>query len=195
MSGPRFRKWVLDTFAPVIRNLDFLDREREGTLTAHQIMRIAELVKPGDVLLSRTLGELTNYFIPGFYSHAAIMVQNQQIVEAVGDGVRQIPLGKFLMDKDFVGVFRYRFGAPARNVWAARVAETYVGHAKYDFEFEIGDDEFYCSELVWHAYKETYPNLKFTKREVFGVKTVLPDDFTCVRYWDNTISCIGRGPV
>lgn len=151
---------------------------------------IKETAQPGDVLLSRINGELTNYFIPGFYGHAAIVCAKGKIVESIGKGVRETSIGTFLSDKDYIGIFRGNFGEPLSREKAGIRSRSYVGRS-YDYGFKIGKEEFYCSELVWQAYKDTHPDMVFCKREIFGVKTVLPDDFTCVRYWDNIQSIIG----
>jgi uncharacterized protein YycO len=186
------RKWILKAFNPVVRNLGGLSPSRQGTLTANQKTRIEEVCQPGDVILTRSKWEFTNCVIPGFYSHAALVFDHNGVIEAVGKGVRKTSWHYFLHSKDFIGVFRYRF--PGNPDAVAERANIFIGK-KYDNYFEIGNDSFYCSEMAWQAYADVHKNFKFIKREIFGVKTVLPDDFTCVRYWDNIISCIGKGPV
>ena len=36
---------------------------------------------------------------------------------------------------------------------------------------------FFCSEICFYSWVESYPNCSFTKRQTFGVDTVMPIDF------------------
>lgn len=185
----RFRKWVLKTFRPIIGMLGRITTSSGGSISDSQVDTLYQMTQVGDVILSRVDGEILNWFIPGFYSHAAIVCEDGRLVEAVGKGVREVFLSKFLSNKDHIGVYRSNQGK--NRIQAGMHSRDYLGRS-YDYGFQIGDEDFYCSELVWQAYRDTHPDMEFCKRDIFGVKTILPDDFTCVEYWDNVQSIIGN---
>lgn len=70
----------------------------------------AEALQPGDILLSAANG-LTSAGIRLItlspVSHAALYVGEQQVVEAVGKGVRSRAIGEILDEEDVVAVFRH----------------------------------------------------------------------------------------
>ena len=46
-----------------------------------------DLLKPGMILITKTRGELSNLFIPGSFTHAAIYIGSDYVCEAIGKGV------------------------------------------------------------------------------------------------------------
>ena len=86
------------------------------------------------------------------YSHCGIVSMEDDsafVIEAVGP-VRKIPLEKWIENGEgLYSVLRLKEG---RNVDdAIRAAEKYLG-LPYDHMYLWGDDEFYCSELVYKAF-------------------------------------------
>lgn len=137
---------------------------------------IADFICDGDVLLSRKMWALSNVGIPGFYKHATIYLGGY-IYEAVGEGVRRVPLAKWLYTHDFVCVMRSTFCLPEVSQMAAVHASKQVG-LPYDYQFEPGVKAFYCSELVYWAYQVANNNQSpFVLRKTFGVDTIQPQDF------------------
>jgi hypothetical protein len=86
------------------------------------------------------------------YSHCGLVsVENESafVIEAVGP-VRKIPLEKWIENGGGrYSVFRLREGSNTDDVIST--AEEYLG-LPYDRRYLWGDDEFYCSELVFKAY-------------------------------------------
>lgn len=86
------------------------------------------------------------------YSHCGLVsVENDSafVIEAVGP-VRKIPLEKWIEN----GGGRYtafRLKKGSNTDAAISMAEEYLG-LPYDHRYLWGDDEFYCSELVFKAY-------------------------------------------
>jgi len=119
-------------------------------ITAKDFEACLELMQPGDILLTRTRGELTNLFIPGEWPHAAIVVSDGLIVEAVERGVVSTKPFDFFRKRDFVKLIRPEVGEIGRKT-AALKASLLVGRS-YDYNFHSENEEYYCSELVNTVY-------------------------------------------
>jgi uncharacterized protein YycO len=87
------------------------------------------------------------------YSHCGIVKQKGDgfvVIEAVGP-VREIDLESWIADGDgHFSAFRLKENAELGK--AITVAEHFLG-LPYDHVYAWGDDEFYCSELVYKAYR------------------------------------------
>lgn len=141
------------------------------------VVKLKKIVKPGDVILVRTSGELTNWFIPGPYKHAAMYFGDDFVVESTGAGVHSTSLYDFIMTKDYVSVFTPRFCSDQEAEEAANWAWMQRGRP-YDYEFRSNNESFYCFELTYAAYNEVLKqNNPWKLRETFGEPTVVADDF------------------
>ena len=135
---------------------------------------------PGDVLLGRTFGELTNLFIPGKYKHAALFAcgvsDYPYAIEAIGTGVQKSDLIDFMLKRDIVGIYRMKGIDYKQSVDIVELAKKYIGFP-YDYEFRSDNKAFYCSEFVYSCYKETIgERFKFEMWKRFGSMTVMPSD-------------------
>lgn len=159
-------KWIAKKHSPFSRKL----------ITEEHVEDFKKVYCPGLVLISSTYGELANWFIPGEFSHAAILggsFLKSYVLEAKTSGVCYSRLYDFMMTKDRVIALRPLFCNLDEMKLAANEAEKQVG-LPYDFYFSQGTDAFYCSELVGYGYRKFG---KWTKRETMGVETIVPDDF------------------
>jgi hypothetical protein len=145
-------------------------------IRAHHIESMEFIIESGDVVLSFSHGELSNYFIEGDYKHSAIC-SGGKIIEAVGPGVRVVEVEDFCASKDRICILRPLFCSSAEAKSAGSIAASMVGKP-YDFLFEPGNKSFYCAELIQYAYQTAMGQLSpFIPREIMGVQTVLPNDF------------------
>jgi len=148
----------------------------EPLVTYNEVLKALSLAKPGDCILTRENYRLTNIFIPGYWSHAAMYVGDSSIVEAIGSGVRIVNAVEMLLKKDEFVILRPSFLSLGQAELAAIEAKTYIG-APYDYFFDV-NKALYCSELVYQCYKEAYgykPPLKRSK--TFGVYNINPNHF------------------
>jgi len=87
------------------------------------------------------------------YSHCGIVSMKDNgafVIEAVGP-VRKIPLEEWIENGEgLYSILRLKEGRNVDDV--IRAAEKYLG-LPYDRRYLWGDDEFYCSELVYKAYR------------------------------------------
>jgi len=130
------------------------------------------------VILSTTYGELSNMFIPGFWSHVGIVsTDGLSVVEAMSVGVVKSDLIDFMLKKDVVCLLYPEFTDVSEMFQAAIEAEAQIGKP-YDFGMIQSDVKaFYCSELVYHCYDKAVMDSPFTLRKTLGRVTVVPQDF------------------
>jgi len=165
-----FNRWMGKQHMPFTRK----------KMTAHDYHSLLEIARSGDVILTQVSGEMTNLFIPGHWTHAAIFCQQvgrpPYVIEAVGKGVVKKDLIGFLMKKDSAVLVRPSYVTQGHQLQAARLALKQVGKP-YDYEFRSSSQAFYCAELVWYVYDQVSsgPSM-FVMRETLGEKTVLPQD-------------------
>lgn len=122
---------------------------------AHEIHGVA---RDGDWLLTRSyyaLGDAIAKLTPGLdLSHASVYdATRDTVIEAVGDGVREIPLAELIARNHYVVVVRPAKMTAAEQRAALDRARTQLG-AAFDKTGLFGFDDpsaFYCSELVWWA--------------------------------------------
>jgi uncharacterized protein YycO len=159
-------KWIAKRHSPFSRKL----------ITEEHVEDFKKIYCPGLVLISSTYGELANWFIPGQFSHAAILGSSyikSDIIEARTTGVCYTKLYNFFMTKDRVVALRPLFCDLAGMKIAAIDAENAIG-MPYDYYFSPSNDAFYCSELIGYAYSRFGV---WTKRMTMGIETIVPDDF------------------
>lgn len=134
-------------------------------------------LKTGDVISTRTRGELSNLFIPGFWGHVGIYDGNGKVIEATTHGVVETNLAWFLFGKDYCAVSRPNFLTEDQKWLAVDYCKRQLGKP-YDFSFNTsGIDKFYCSEIIYHAYKFVLGQSPFKLKVILGQKTIAPSDF------------------
>jgi hypothetical protein len=142
-------------------------------------------LKPGMVLLSYIAGHMTNLFIKGPVKHAAIVRDDEIIIEAVGKGVTIDTLENFFATKDLVVALRPTNLSDDEmreaSIYAFDIAKRPADHRRYDYFFDDGDGAFYCAELVVYAWNKVLKRLgrkpQFVNRKIMGAVTTLPTDF------------------
>lgn len=122
-------------------------------LWAHEIHQVA---RDGDWILTRSYVAIADVIVLGTrgedLSHASIYdASRDTVIEAVGSGVREIPLAALLERNHYAIVVR-----PGRMTAAAQAAALARARAQvgtpFDYAGMIGfddPDKFYCSELVY----------------------------------------------
>jgi hypothetical protein len=152
----RILLWAMRLFIPISKLMSHLGKP-EPRRTYLDYERIQKFIKPGDVLLSREDYRLSNLFIPGFWSHAAIYT-GYYVLEAVPPEVRKTHLAEFIISADSICILR-----PKAPINFVDFSFLYEG-LEYDWIFN-DDDSWYCSELVINflekcGYKEQTVILK-----------------------------------
>lgn len=138
------------------------------------------LARHGDIVVSRTRGELSNLLISGFWKHAGLVIElggRKFVIEAVNPLVRMVPLDWWMLHHDYAQILRPCFLTPQQTEAWPMLTIPLIGR-KYDYMFEPGNKAYYCAEIITWAIMKVYgENCPWTHRETLGVDTTLPQDF------------------
>ena len=126
---------------------------------------IRPLLTPGMLILTHKDFKLTNLFINGYWTHAAMVTSADTVVEAISKGVVTKSLETFLTTVDDFLILRPRFCSPESMRSASEQAKGFVGYP-YNFTFQPDKDSVYCSELVFRAYAGTPEWKRLTRTSV-----------------------------
>jgi len=182
----KFRRWLLETIHPISNFITYFHFPwYKKKLSSKNYRECLALLEPGDVILTQSQGELANLFIPGFFSHACLYAGDGYVIEAVGKGVIKTDLIDVLLHRNDAMVRRPTFATEEQKKQAVAWAFSKLG-AQYDLFFNPNNQAFYCSELVWLAYREAVgPEVPFALRTSLGLSTIMPDDIALAdKYWE-----------
>lgn len=120
------------------------------------------------------------------FSHCGIVVEKEGklwVVEAYG-AVQEVLLDSFLQrNVDSEGKPKVLIGRPKDKELAKQSAElvsSYLGKG-YDDAFTLGDDKYYCSELVYECFKKANDDKEYFPLNVMTFKT--PGTDSIMPFW------------
>lgn len=135
-------------------------------------------IKPGDIILRTYVHTLISKIIPGFYSHAGICIDKNNIIHAVGTGVEYISPFDFAKCDGLI-VIRPNVDKISTEK-AINYAKKQIGKG-YDFWLNFNSEDTYsCTELVYWCYKdviETKPILITKLFDLINHYVIEPDQF------------------
>ena len=138
------------------------DTTADAAVTAMWTHEIANVARDGDWLLTRSYAAVGDVIAVGTLgedlSHASIYdAKSGTVIEAIGSGVREIPLAQLVGRNHYIIVVRPSHMTAEEQTQAVERARTKVG-AKFDYAGMFGfnaDDKWFCSELVaWASQTE-----------------------------------------
>jgi hypothetical protein len=161
------------------------------------------ILKPGDVLITRKEHALTNYFLPGYWPHAALYLGNEQQLTALGIETHKnvAPRWRRLLGLDKKEPHRVLeamkdgvrlrslaspFASDALTVLRPQLNEADVAEAlcrgmfhdgkAYDFDFDFTRaDRLVCTEVVYRSY-ENVGGVQFELTPRAGRLTLAAED-------------------
>ncbi len=156
-------------------------------MKGEDVREVLNTIKPGDVLLRGYLRYIDGYFIPGTFSHAGMYVGENKVIHSMAEGIFKEDVINFCRC-DMIAIMRVRGITDVEINQACIKAKVLIG-TKYDFEFESGDDELYCTEAVVKFLEHLDLEIEKTTTSIlFGLisKTYYqPDTF----YYSDNFTC------
>lgn len=134
------------------------DKQVDQAVTAMWTDDIGKVARDGDWILTRSyyvVGDAISTLAPGeALSHASIYdAKTGTVIEAVSEGIREIPLSQLVARNHYVIVVRPSNMTAADQSEALARARSKLG-GKFDVTGMFGidhEDRYYCSELVYWA--------------------------------------------
>ena len=120
---------------------------------------IKKQLQPGMVILTHRNYECSSLFIPGYWTHAAMVVTSGQIVDATRKGVCVHSLESFLSTVDDFIVLKPNFCCQKLMEYVGSLVSDLVG-CPFSFDFQNSNKTFYCSGLVCYVYISSIYNQK-----------------------------------
>lgn len=160
----------------------FIINAPDYKLKGEHYRQVIKIIKPGDILLSRSEKYVDKWLIPGYLNHAGFFFggHKERVIHAISDGVIVEDIINF-MRTDVLVVLRPHEDHIEK---AVALAKSMVNQ-EYDFLFNFNDkNRLSCTELIFCCYPKL---IKTIKR--FGKPTVVADDICCNRnftiIWDS----------
>lgn len=124
-------------------------------LSGADYREVAQLARPGDLILTRTAHRPTNLLIPGKWGHVQILhgYPLGTTTEATWPVVRISSLVDVWTRASEVMLIRPKWATARQAAAAAGHAQKYLG-LPYDTMFEMSERAFYCSELAMRVYAD-----------------------------------------
>ncbi len=139
--------------------------------------QLLAMLRPGDVLVTRKENAFTNYFLPGYWPHAAFYIGDERVIESLKDGVRERTMDS-PMRNDAMAVIRPQMHSESIAEAISR-ARTLLGKP-YDFDFDFTrGDRVVCTEVVYRSY-EGLGGMEFRLSRRAGRETLSAEDLLCL---------------
>ena len=170
-----------------------------------ELKRIKDILRPGDLLIEKTNGAITDKLIPGHFSHVALYLGNtkqlklwlssdqpvlesplfkkyssrlesgEDVVEVLRSGVTLIDIQDWRISD--LAILRANEYSEGNLADALLQSLSYVD-GDYDFAFDVNTRSIVmCSELPYQAFKE----INFRVAKSWGRWTLSPDDIAVLR--------------
>lgn len=138
-------------------------------IKGHHQRQIINILKPGDVLLRRYDNYISGLMIPGYFTHAALYVGDNQVIHLLGDGICKEDILTFMRCDD-IKVLRFKNQSVIDKA-IEKAYEQLDKKTEYDYDFDTNSpDRLYCTEFVDFCFD--YPVKPFIKHSY-----IIPDDF------------------
>lgn len=143
-----------------------------------QVIEATKRVSVGDIVLTRQRWSLANWFIPGFWTHAAVVIGKNLyneflVLEATTHKSHIVELDGVIRSKDYFAIYSPH-RKPSPMTVAIKAKE--LDGIDYDFFFAQGNSYQYCSEIVVTLYG-FLGKYEFKTETILGEEYLDPDTF------------------
>lgn len=140
------------------------------------VNKLMEILEDGDIILTRTEGEMTTLTIPGFWKHTIVYTGGGMVVEAVTPKVRETYLNDVIMKTDYYCVMRMKDLSKTEKEIFIEKARSYIGRY-YDLNIDLfNEDQIFCSEIVFHGARKVKGVSFLEPRYRMGFPAFTPQD-------------------
>jgi hypothetical protein len=155
---------------------------------------IKKQLQPGMIILTHRNYECSSLFIPGYWTHAAMVATSDHIIDATRKGVCLNTIESFFSTVDDFIVLKPSFCCPKMMTNAGYLATNLVGYP-FSFDFRNSNKVFYCSGLVCWVYAQTLSeqntiNLPILFQNYLTGYIIKPMDFAFHRNLWQVIECL-----
>lgn len=123
-------------------------------------------LSPGTIVLTHKKFELTNIFIGGYWTHAALVSSNGTVIEAIYKGVVENDIKQFFNTVDDYILLKPALRNKLTGVQVVDNAKKYLG-MPYNFSFIPNDKEITCVELITRSLEIPLTHLQETEGSGF----------------------------
>lgn len=153
---------------------------RSNLLTEQDLKKAKSVLKKGDVILVGGLKRLSSLAIRGQVTHAILYTGWNCAIHSIADGVVTIHLHDLLCEYDTMVVLRHKKANRSKIKKAISYAFDKIGKP-YNFEFNLKKDRFYCTELVYHAFKSAGLEIEIkNKNKIIRPVDLIGKDFKLI---------------
>jgi uncharacterized protein YycO len=115
---------------------------------AEQILKMMDLIVPGDVICRKYVYYLDSILIPGEFSHSGIVIDSTKMVHSIAEGVQYINPIDFIKDTDGFIICRPDYKTKEDTILSLNRAIWHINnHTQYDFTFN-DPSKYYCHEFT-----------------------------------------------
>ena len=180
-----WHNYILNLATPLVKylgkvHLPFTVKKIDGEFYFKYLKKL----KPGDVILSTTKGQLSNLYNPTKFKHCAMYLGEidgiPYVIEATAKGVIKTDLVTHFLTKDEIKILRPVFLNAIDHKFINENAYQIFQGTAYDYMFTKGNNSYYCYELAVCILETVsniiiYPKDSFFRKPYYGPKTFLND--------------------
>ncbi len=181
----------------------FVRFDHTPTLRTDVAAELKNHLQPGDVLITRKEFAVTNYFLPGYWPHAALYLGSSDHLRALGiadhqnvrsrwqrilecDKSENLRVLEAMKDGVHIRSLQSSFGVDAITVLRPQIDQRSVAEAlsrglfhegkPYDFDFDFNrSDRLVCTEVIYRSY-EKVEGIEFELTKRAGRWTLAAED-------------------
>jgi len=180
--------WFCLPFAKLVNRINWR-LGRPYDCKSKEIESIKNLLQPGMIILTHKNYECSSLFIPGHWTHAAMVHSSGYIIDATRKGVCLNSVESFFATIDDFILLKPRFCHTDKMKKACSLASNLIGYP-FSFDFQNSNKTFYCSGLVCWVYTQTFIeerniNLPNLFQNYLSGRIIKPMDFVFHRNFKN----------
>lgn len=125
---------------------------------AKEILKLLNIIQPGDIVCRSYNYYLDSYFIPGIFTHSGLVISKDKMIHSIAEGMEEVHPIDFVKDTDSFVVVRPHYLSDIDISNVLNRAEWHMTNkTEYDFLFN-DPDKFYCHEFTVDCLK--YANIE-----------------------------------